>query len=142
MPDSRRWNLQAVCYRRSWRGSLGRPSGYGRRSARVPGSSRPGNGSVSLCGLSLEGLAVVSAVVLAQITYSGRHAVCAFYESPLRLPALVAWFVVFGALLGFGALGLTPGGAGFLARIWPALAVTKPRSIECGRRGKSLSARF
>jgi len=33
-----------------------RQAGVGRRSARAPGSSGPDNGSVSLCGLSLEGL--------------------------------------------------------------------------------------
>jgi hypothetical protein len=68
----------------------------------------------------------VFATALAHVTYRGEHGICALYADPLRPPALIAWTLILGVLVRFGTLGLTISGARFLARIWPALAVSKP----------------
>jgi hypothetical protein len=72
------------------------------------------------------GALIVFAVALAHVTYRGEHGICTLYADPLRPPALIAWTLILGVLVRFGTLGLTAGGAHFLARVWPALAVLKP----------------
>ena len=72
------------------------------------------------------GALIVFAVALAHVTYRGEHGICAWYADPLRPPAFIAWTLILGVLGRFGSLGLTAEGARFLARVWPALAASKP----------------
>ena len=79
-------------------------------------------------------LNITAATVISQITNTGRHPLCGWYDNPLRPGGIVAWLLVWSALLRVASLTATSAGVEFLTRVWPAVMIRKQLSREWPRR--------
>lgn len=65
-------------------------------------------------------------IVLAQISYDGPNALCAYYGSPLNVVAVMPIAITLGVLVASLMIALLPQAAPLMASLWSIVVVTRP----------------